>query len=73
MNKTIDMMAQLLEKNNIPILEGTRKKEGGSRSENNDICHALVTIYLGSSSFIIDSGASRHMDSMHDSLLTLNP
>ena len=36
MNKTIDMMVKLLEKNNIPLLEGTRKKEEGSSSENKE-------------------------------------
>ena len=39
------MMAQFLEKNNIPLPEGARKKEGGSSSENKDICHALVAGY----------------------------
>ena len=42
MKKTIDMMAQLLDKNNIPLPEGARKKEGGSGSKNKDICQALV-------------------------------
>ena len=32
MKKIIDMMAQHLEKKNIPLPEGTRKKEGGSSS-----------------------------------------
>ena len=34
MKKTIDMMAQLLEKNNIPVPEGARKKDGSSGSDN---------------------------------------
>ena len=34
MKKTIGMMAQLLEKNNIPLPEGSRKKEGGSSLDN---------------------------------------
>ena len=29
MNNTIDMMAQLLEKNNIPLPKGARNKDGG--------------------------------------------
>ena len=29
MKKTIDMMVQLLEKNNIPLPEGATKKDGG--------------------------------------------
>ena len=32
MKKTIDMMAQLLEKNNISLSKGARKKEGSLRS-----------------------------------------
>ena len=64
MNKTIDMMSQILEKNNIPLLEGAMKKEGGSSSENKDICHALVVGSSGSSSFIINLGFSRNMDSI---------
>ena len=45
MKKTIDMMAQLLEKNNIPLPEGTRKKDGGSGSDNKERFHALVDGY----------------------------
>ena len=66
-------MVQLLEKNNIPLPEGTRKKEGGSSSENKDRCHALLVGSSISSSFIIDSGASRHMDSIQESFLTQHP
>ena len=64
---------EILEKKNIPLPEGARKKEGGSRSKNKDRFHALVTGYLGSSSFIIDSSSSRNMDSMHDSFSALYP
>ena len=61
MKKTIDMMVQLLEKNNILVLEGVRKKDGGSGSNNKERCHTLVVGSSDSSTFIIDSGASRHM------------
>ena len=64
MNKSIDMMAQLLEKNNIPVPEGARKKDGSSGSDNKERCHALVVGSSDSSSFIIDSGASSHMASV---------
>ena len=57
MKKTIDMMEKLLKKNNIPLPEGTRKKEGGSSSENKERYHALVARSSSSSSFIIDLGA----------------
>ena len=71
--ENIDMMVQLLEKNKIPLPKGIRKQEGGSSSENKERCHALVVGSSSSSSFIIDSGASRDMDSMHDSFLALHP
>ena len=59
MKKTIDMMAQLLEKKNIPLPKRTRKKDGGSSSEldNKERFHALVVGSSYSSSFIIDSRA----------------
>ena len=89
MKKTIDMMAQLLEKNNIPLPEASRKEDGGSSSDNKETfhalvvggsssdnketCHALVVGSSSSSSFIIDSGASRNMASMQDSFSAMYP
>ena len=64
MKKTIYMMVQLLEKNNILVLEGVRKKDGGSGSNNKERCHTLVVGSSDSSTFIIDLGESRHMDSL---------
>ena len=64
MKNTIDMMEHLLEKNNIPVPEGSRKKDGGSGSKNKERFHALVAGSSDSSSFIIDSGASRNMASV---------
>ena len=64
MKKTIEMVAQLLEKNNIPAPEGAKKKDGGSGSENKERCHALVVGYSYSLYFIIDSRESRHMASI---------
>ena len=61
MKKTIDQMAQLLGKNNIPVLDGARKKDGTYSSDNKEKCHDLVEGTSNSSSFIIDFGASRHM------------
>ena len=55
MKNNIDMMVQLLEKNNIPLLEGTRKKYGGSGLDNKERFHALVFGSSDSSSLIIDS------------------
>ena len=66
-------MAQILDRNNIPLLEGATNKEGASSLENKERCNALVVGYPCSSSLIIDSGASRIMASMHDSFSTLHP
>ena len=60
------MMAQLLEKNNIPVPKGARKKDGGSGSDNKERCHALVFGSSDSSSFIIDLGAYRNKASIRD-------
>ena len=67
MKKTIDTMTQLLEKNNILVLDDARKKYGNSSSsEGKEKCHALVAGTSNSSSFIIDSGASRNMVSRRE-------
>ena len=55
------MIMKLLDKNNIPLPYGARKKEGGSNYENKDRCHALVFGSSVSSSFVINSDASRNM------------
>ena len=60
-------MAQLLEKNNIPVLDNARKKDGTSISnERKEKCHALVEGNSNSSYFIIDLGDSRNMVSKRD-------
>ena len=59
-------MAHLLEKKNILAPESRRKKDRSSRSENKERCHALVAGSSNSSSFIIDSKASRHMAFVKD-------
>ena len=61
MKNTIDTMSQLLEKNNIPVPDSARKKDGSSTSYGKEKCYALVAGTSNSSSFIIDSRASRHM------------
>ena len=60
MKKTIDQMAQLLEKNDIPVLDGT------SILDNKEKYHALVEGNSNSSSFIIDLGAYRNMVSTRE-------
>ena len=61
MKKQIYMLTQLLEKNNISLPDCAKKREGGSNSEDRERVHALVASTSSSPSFIIDSGASRHM------------
>ena len=56
MKKKIDMLTQLLEKNNISLPDFSKKKEGGSNSRDKERVHALVSSTSSSPSFIIDSG-----------------
>ena len=73
MKKTIEMMVQLLDNNNIPLSYGVSKKDGGLNSGNKERCHAMVTGYSRYSSFIIDSSASRNIDSREESFSSLYP
>ena len=61
MKKKIDILTQLLEKNGISLADSSKNREGGSNSEDRERFHALVVGTSSSPSFIIDSGASRHM------------
>ena len=54
MKNTMDMMAQILEKNNIHLTYGAKKKDGDLNSKNKERFHALVDGSFGYSSFIID-------------------
>ena len=71
MKKQIEMLTQLLEKNNISLPDCARKREGGSNSEDKERVHALVSSTSSSPSFIIDSGASRDMVSTRDTFSSL--
>ena len=60
-------MAQLLERNNIPVLDSARKKDGNSSSnESKDKCHALVEGTSKYSYFFIDLVVSRNMVSKRE-------
>jgi hypothetical protein len=72
MKKQIDMLTQLLEKNGISLPEGSKKREGGSSSDDRERVHALVAGTSSSPSFIIDSGASRHMVSTKEAFSSLD-
>ena len=72
MKKQIDMLTQILEKNGISLLDSSKKREGGSNSEDKERVHALVADTSISPSFIIDSGASRHMVLTKEEFSSLN-
>ena len=59
MKKHIYMLTQVLEKHNISLPEGTKKKDGGSNFEDKERVHSLVASTVRSPSFIIDFGASK--------------
>ena len=63
MKNKIDTLNQILERNNISLPHCSKKKEGGLNSEyrERERVHSLVVGTSISPSFIIDSGASRHM------------
>ena len=54
MKNKIDMLTQLLEKNNISLPDCTKMREGGSNSEDKERVHALVAGTSSSPSFMID-------------------
>ena len=72
MKKKIDMLTQLLENNGISLLDSSKKREGGSSSEDRERVHALVASTSSSPSFIIDSGASRHMVSTKEAFSSID-
>ena len=72
MKKKIYMLTQLLEKNNIALPDCSKKREGGSNSEDRERVHALVVGTSSSPSFIIYSGASRHMVSTKEAFSSLD-
>ena len=72
MKNQIDMLTQLLEKNNISLLDFSKKREGGSNSKDKERVHALVAGTSTSPSFIIESGASRHMVSTREVFSSLD-
>ena len=71
MKNQIDTLTQLLEKN-IFLSDFSKKREGGSNSEDKERVHALVAGISSSPSFIIDSGASKHTVSTREVLSSLD-
>src|SRR5713226_8117411 len=72
MKKQIEMLTQPLEKNGISLPGSSKKREGGSSLEDKERVHALVAGTSSSPSFIIDSGASRHMVSTKEAFTSLD-
>jgi hypothetical protein len=63
MKKQIDLMTQVLQKNNLGdfIPKGSKKKEEEDHAPKKGNNHALVAINSSYDSWIIDYGASHHM------------
>ena len=72
MKKQIDMLTQILQKNNISLPDCSNKREGGSNSEDRERIHALVAGTSSSPSFIIEFGAYRHMVSTKEASSSLD-
>ena len=66
------MLTQLLEKNGISLPESSKKREGGSSSDDRERVHALVAGTSSSTSFIIHSGVSRNMVSTKEVFTSLD-
>ena len=63
MKKKIDLMTQILQKNNLgdQIFEGAKKKLEDHAPKGNH--HALVVVHSSLDAWIMDSGTSHHMES----------
>ena len=72
MKTWIDMLTELLEKNNISLLDVSKKREGRSNSEDKERVHSLVAGTSSSPSFIIDFRASIHMVSKKEIFSSLD-
>jgi hypothetical protein len=67
MKKKIDLMSQILQQNNLGdrIPEGAKKKKPEDlNSKKDNSSHALIAINSSLDAWIIDSGASHHMDAL---------
>ena len=61
MKRNIDQMALLLEKNNITLPKGARKKDTRDRNNQPERGHALMVSVLNARALLIDFGDSNHM------------
>ena len=72
MKRTNYQRALLLEKNNITLPEGVRKKDNQDRNNQPERGHALMANVLNPRALLIDSGASNHMVACKDSFSSLD-
>jgi hypothetical protein len=66
MQKNIDKMAQILHKNNLGDCNPECSKKNNPEDQNpkkGDSRHALIAINFSPDAWIVDSGASNHMES----------
>ena len=61
MNKKLDKMTILLERNNINLLESVRKRDNHDRDIQPERGHALMATVSNPGALLIESGASNHM------------
>jgi hypothetical protein len=75
MKKQIDLMAQILQRNNLGnfIPKGVKKQKEEDHAPKKGNDHALVAINSLSDSWNIDSGASRHMAAKYEFFSSLSP
>jgi hypothetical protein len=73
MKKQIDLMTQVLQKNNLRgfILEGANNKKEEDHAPKKGNNHALVAINSSSESWIINSCASHHMEAKEEVFTSL--
>jgi hypothetical protein len=73
--KKIDLMKQVLQRNNLGnfIPEGSKKNKEEDHAPKKGNQHALVAINSSSNSWIIDSGASHHMAVKEEAFSSLSP
>jgi hypothetical protein len=74
MKKKIDLMTQVLQRNNLGdfIPEGDKKKKEEDLAPKKGKNHTLVSINYSSDSWIMDSGASHHMEAKEEVFTSLS-
>jgi hypothetical protein len=74
MKKQIDLMVQILQKNNLGehILEVEKKRSEDQAPEKQGNSHAVIAIKSSPYAWILDSGASHHMESTKNVLSSIS-